>query len=302
VRALALLDLLTGWTLFLSLALATGAVALRWIVLPTAAPGLPPTLADGRVEAARIGMRATWLLFLSLGLVLARQLVEFHDPFAPWGDDARLLVGGTAWGTTWSAAPVVALLAVGGFALARRDTRGGWTLATLAVLALGAFPALTGHANAGGLRRVTLVADTLHVWAMGAWIGTLAGVLLLERRHRRARDPEDEESLLPALVPRFSPVAVTAVSTLLVTGVIAAWIHLGSVGALFGTSYGRLLLVKMGLVLGVLGLGVWNWRRLTPLLSEPGGQGGMRRAATLEFLVANVVILVTALLVRTSPG
>jgi len=136
---------------------------------------------------------------------------------------------------------------------------------------------------------------------MGAWIGTLGLILMLEARHRRNGDQGPDGSLLPTLVPRFSPVAVASVATLVITGVLAAWIHLGSLSALVGSHYGRLLLLKVAVVLVVLGLGAVNWRRLTPLLGETSGQRGMRRAATLEFVLANVVLLVTALLVRTSP-
>jgi len=298
---LVLSDLLTGWTLFLSLALASGALVMRWVVLPRPDPTGDPRLRKCRVDAARVGLGASGLLLVALVLVLARQLVDFHDPFDSWGDDLRLLVGGTAWGATWTLAVVVAVVVFVAFGLAAIRRRGAWLVATLGVLALGVFPGLTGHANAGDLRGVTLVADTLHVWAMGAWIGTLGLILILERRYRRGGGSGSEVSLLPAFVPRFSPIAVGSVGVLVVTGVLAAWVHLGSVSALSTTSYGRLLLLKVSLVFAALGLGGLNWRRLTPLLSEAAGRRSMRKAATVEFLVANVVLLVTALLVRTSP-
>ncbi len=298
---LVLLDLLTGWTLFLSLALAIGAVVMRWVVLPRPDRAGAPSFDEGRASAARVGLRATGLLLIALILVLARQLIEFHDPFGSWRGDARLLVGGTAWGTTWIIGVAVAALTTIAFSLARGRRRGGWLLATAGVLALGAFPGLIGHANAGEFRAVTLIADTLHVWAMGAWIGTLGLILVFERRYRSKGEPGRDGSLLPTFVPRFSPVAVVSVGTLVLTGVLAAWIHLASVSALVTTSYGRLLLLKVSLVVAVLGLGALNWRRLTPLLGEASGQRSMRQAATLEFVVANIVLLVTALLVRTSP-
>jgi copper transport protein len=267
-------------------------------VLPRPGASASAALDASRPVAARLGGRAALLLCAALVLFFVRQLREFHDPFATWSHDALLLLRGTGWGTTWIAAVLAAAVALVGFARAGRERRGGWPVATLAVVALGAFPALTGHASSGGLSALTLPADVLHVWAVGAWIGTLLVVLALERRQRRA-DP-GATSVLPVLVPRFSPVAIASVTTLLVTGVLAAWVHLGSVGALFATTYGRLLLLKVGLVLGVLALGALNWRRLTPRLGEHAGQEAMRRAATVEFLVANVVLVVTAVLVRTS--
>lgn len=296
----ALLDVLTGWLLFLSLAVVMGVVVTRWVVLPRAVPPAPSGLDGSRETVARLGGWAAAVLLVSLALVFVRQLVEFHDPFEPWMAAARLLLGSTDWARTWLMAVGAALVAAAGFRVARQGGVGGWAAATAGVLVLGAFPALTGHANTGDLRELTLAADVLPVWAAGGWIGTLCVVLALEWRQRRTGG-SNAASVLPVLVPRFSPVAIACVATLMATGVLAAWIHLESLGALVGTRYGRLLLLKVALVLGVLALGALNWRRLTPLLEESLGQDAMRRAATIELVVANVVLAVTAVLVRTSP-
>ncbi|MDH5759844.1 MAG: CopD family protein, partial [Gemmatimonadota bacterium] len=90
------------------------------------------------------------------------------------------------------------------------------------------------------------------------------------------------------------------VATLIVTGGFASWVQLGGIEAVFGTPYGRLLVLKLAVVGVVLALGGWNYKKLTPRLGEESGRGAMRRSASLEFLVANVVLVVTAILVRTS--
>jgi putative copper export protein len=99
----------------------------------------------------------------------------------------------------------------------------------------------------------------------------------------------------------FSPIAIASVGTLLVTGVVASWIQLGSIGDLVGTAYGRLLTLKVGVVALVLYLGAVNWRRLTPHLGAEAGQAALHRNATRELMVAQVVLLITAVLVRTDP-
>lgn len=283
-----ILNLATGWLLFLSLSLAGGVVASRWIIL--AGDGEP------RRAAARIGSRATIGIALALVLVFVRQLLEFRDPYATWSEDAQLLLG-LPWGRSWKAALSIAMATIPMFMFARRGRAAAWGIATIGVLALGGFPALTGHANAGDARWLTVLADTLHVWAVGGWIGGLAVVLLLDRSARRGGG----EGLLVELVPRFSPFAMVCVGALLLTGTVGSWVHLDDPGALLSTSYGRLLLLKLGLVAIVLLLGAINYRRLTPRLGHPGGDEAMRRSATREFLVANVVLIVTAALVRTSP-
>jgi len=294
------LDVVTGWGLFVSLATTVGAVSGRWVILPrNGTAGTVPSRSL-YAAAARLGKRATLLLGASLVLVFVRQALEFHDPFTPWPTDVRVLLLGTTWGPTWMAAVAATVVARGAFGLAARGRAGGWISASVAVAALGAFPAFTGHANAGPLRGFTLMADTLHVWAVGGWIGGLALVLSLER-HLGPRGGEGQPSLLPTLVPRFSRLALVCVPILVGTGVSAAWIHLGSPAGLVDTAYGRVLLVKIALVLAVLALGALSWRRLSSALDGHGGQAALRRAATVELVVANVVLAVTAVLVRMPP-
>jgi copper transport protein len=250
--------------------------------------------------AARLGRLAAAGLLLALALVFLRQLLEFRDPFVPWSEDAALLLRGTPWGTAWLLAGAAAVAVTVAFEVAARGHTRAWWPVTILALGLGAFPALTGHANTGDLRALTLVADTLHVWAVGGWIGGLGLVVLLDRSQRRGSFGEGP-GILPLLVSRFSPVAIACVATLVVTGTFASWVHLTGFGDLLWTAYGRLLLLKILLACGVFGLGAWNYRHLTPRLGEPTGRAAMRRSATVEFLVANLVLLVTAMLVRTSP-
>lgn len=297
---------LAGWLLLVGLVGATGSVAMRWLVLPRLSSPDPADTVRLRRWTATVGKRAGLLLVPAMGLVLWRQMLEFRDPFVPWSEDATLLLG-TRWGTIWMLATGATLALVAAFVLASSGRRVGWWLATPLVLGLVAFPALTGHAAGGdGPRWVTLPADVFHVLAAGAWIGGLSVVLYLEHRWRRSpgEDPgraESPESLLPTLVPVFSPMAVASVGILIATGTMASWIHVRSLEDLFAGTWGRLLILKLAIVLVVLGLGALNWRRITPRLSEVEGPPRMRRAAALELALGTVVLLVTALLVRTSP-
>lgn len=219
----------------------------------------------------------------------------------PWTEDAHLLLTGTEWGRMYMVGLGLALIAPVAFAASRNRRGPGWVLASLTALALCVFPALTGHANAGeGWRRMaTLSADVLHVWAAGAWIGGLAGILFLDRTTRNSAI--GGVGILPVLVPVFSPVAVAAVATLVLTGVVASWVHLPNVSVLFTSGYGRTLSIKLLAVGVVLGLGWLNWRRHTPRLGQASGPDRLRRAAAFELLVAQLVLVATAILVRTAP-
>lgn len=292
----ALLGAGAGWLLFASLAAALGAVAARWVLLPAAAGALE----HGLPRAARVGRDALLATLAALALGFVRQLLEFRDPFVPWTEDAHALLAHTPWGRTWHVALAGAVAGAVALHLAARGLRWGWTVATPLVLALGAYPAFSGHANAADPRSLALAADTVHVWAVGGWMGGLALVLLLSRG--AARNGEGGGDLLPALVPPFSRLARASVAALAVTGLYGAWLHLGGWGALASTAYGRLLLLKLALAAAVLSLGAVNVRRWTPLLDRAEGRAGLRRTAAWELALANLVLLVTAVLVHTSPG
>ena len=236
------------------------------------------------------------LAMLGLGLVFLRQLLEFRDPFVPWQEDAALLLQGTAWGRTFLAGVAVAVILTTCLAWARSGSDLAWGFAAAAGLLLSAFPALTGHASGGeGALRVGLIsADVVHVLAASAWMGGLAGVLYLARRGGDA-DP------LPGLVRAFSPVAVVSVAMLVLTGVVSSWAHVPDVAALARAPYGRRLLLKLALVGAVMILGWTNWRRFTPQLHGADGRQALRRAALLELAVGQLVLLVTAVLVKTPP-
>ena len=86
---------ITGWLLFASIALSGGAAIARAVILPRVLKdeGLSSEWLGG--GAARIGSAAALVLPVALGLFFVRQLLEFRDPYAPWSEDARLLLTGT---------------------------------------------------------------------------------------------------------------------------------------------------------------------------------------------------------------
>ena len=291
------LDALTGWVLFAGLIVILGANASRWLILPRT-EGTGPTARYQLVrETVRVGLVGAAVLLGGLGLFFARQLIEFRDPFSAWSDEAGVLLN-TPWGQLWLLATLGAACLLPGFLFARRFEKSWWLVTPLS-LALASFPAFTGHAaGVDDYRSLLLLADTVHVWAAGSWIGGLATILWLERAVRR---DESDVSVLSTLVPRFSPVAMVSVGALISTGVLASWTHLPSADALFTTQWGQLLLVKVFIAGGVLAIGARNYRTLSPRLGTASGDQAMRRSAAAELILVQLVLIVTAILVRTSP-
>ena len=99
------------------------------------------------------------------------------------------------------------------------------------------------------------------------------------------------------MINAFSPVALGSAFVLVVFGVITAWRHLKYLAALWTTPYGYALLAKLFVVLIVIALGAWNWRRQRPLLGSESAATAIRRSASAELIAAFVVLIVTAILV-----
>lgn len=297
----------TGWIFFILLVLTIGSVGLRWAIIPRAT-GLPDPEEQTRT-AARIGLVAALALVPAFLALLHRQVNELRFPGDPWLDAARTILG-TSWGDAWWLAVAGLVLVIAGFGLASTGKIRGvyrrlaWGMATLALLPVAFFPGRTGHANAAEPQLLHLSLDALHVVAAGLWIGGLGTILMLawwDGGHDSDSGGGGTATTLAALIPAFSPVAMASVAILFASGTWAAWRELDSVSALWGSGYGRLLSVKVFIVGGVLILGAINWKRLSGGLGSRTGDRAMKRSATVEFFLANVVLIVTAILVRTSP-
>jgi copper resistance protein D len=152
-------------------------------------------------------------------------------------------------------------------------------LALASALGLVAAIAWTGHAasTAGELGILHLTADTLHLVAAAAWIGGLLSLALLLAAVRR----NQALRLAPvarAAVQRFSTLGSLSVAALLASGIVNAWILVGSLQALLITEYGRLLVLKIALDVLMLAFAAINRVWLTPRLALPSESGAQRRA------------------------
>jgi copper transport protein len=90
---------------------------------------------------------------------------------------------------------------------------------------------------------------------------------------------------------------------LIASGATLTCLQLNRPAALWETSYGRVLLAKLGLVVVLLGLGAINRYRLTrPVLhGDPDARGRLRRVILVEVAVAASILAVVALWRFTPP-
>ena len=105
---------------------------------------------------------------------------------------------------------------------------------------------------------------------------------------------------------RFSTLGAVSVGTLVATGLVNSVVILGSLRALTGTNYGRLLLFKVVLFFAMLCLAAVNRLRLTPIICEeryaaPAAFERLRTNALVEAAIGLVIVAVVGLLGTTSP-
>ncbi|MDB5459465.1 MAG: copper resistance protein CopD [Caulobacteraceae bacterium] len=192
-----------------------------------------------------------------------------------------------------------------------RPGRGLWiALAGSGGVILASF-AWSGHGAAdegpGGL--LHLVADMIHLWAAGVWIGALAVLALLLAAARRQPDPVALRALHRGL-EGFSGVGTAVVAALIATGLVNSWFLIGPshLLALFSALYGLLLIAKLIVFAGMLALAAANRFQLTPRLAsalESGGSaeaiGALQRSVAIECLAALAVIALVSMLGTIAP-
>ncbi|MFH1763058.1 MAG: ABC transporter permease, partial [Gemmatimonadota bacterium] len=294
------LPLLTTLMNFAGILGTIGAVAFALLVLPLAAfrtGRKVGTRTKGR--AAQIGVVSSLIVLVGAGArLLAQRAAVFGTASAvDLGEGSGALMA-TAWGTGWILQILAGSAALVGFRLARGRPRMGWGLALLGALLLSLTPALSGHAvPADGLGFLPVLTDTLHVLGAGGWIGSL--FVLLLSSVRLGGDEGENPIRLTDLVQAFSPTALSFAGILVVTGVFGAWTHVGSFSALWSSEYGRVFLLKIGVLTPVFATGGYHALRVRPALAGGRGEGRFRWSAGFELAVASLVLVVTSLLVAT---
>lgn len=302
------------WFTLASLLTILGVVTLVLLVLPRVAAQndaaqLSCFKTDARRRATLLGVAAALVLILASLWRLYAELAVIGGAVTA----ATLLQ--SYWGHVWIIQVVLAAIVAITFAFASREKAGrsvrGWWPATIAAtILISCTLAFSGHAAAAtDYRGLSIVLDVGHVLAAGGWLGgllvlTIAGVpaALADRSNG---DTGDAIPLIARLVNAFSPLALALASVVVVTGGIAAWLHLGSFSALFHSAYGTVLLVKLACVALVLCAGAFNWLRMRAALSRHdslgSARGAFRRSAWSELAAGVLVIAATAVLIAVQP-
>jgi putative copper resistance protein D len=159
-----------------------------------------------------------------------------------------------------------------------------------------------GHAamDEGSTRIAHELNQTVHLLAAGVWLGGLAPLAWVLRQARRL--PGEISSVRVAL-RNFSHMGYAAVALLALTGAINTLLLVGGLGAMFGTSYGRLLAVKILLFLAMAVVALINRFRLAPRISgNSGALGALGRSVALEQSLGVAVLAIVSVLGTWPPA
>lgn len=267
--------------------------------------------AGARVRAVRILLVCSWALgafatVASLGLEGAWAAQQ--PASAALRSSVIDQVLNTDFGRQYAAKALLWLLALVVVAdlLARADkatTSLPWRVASLAIgLGTLRIAGLTGHSHDTRDPVLAQLADLAHLVALCLWIGGLA-VLLLGVLPRR------DSAELREIIPRYSTLAMGCVCVVIATGAVLAWRIVGTVSGLTSTTYGHILLVKVGLLAvilaGAYGSKVWVAHRLDYAVVLRGEAGLVRPfvlSVAAETAVVVLVLIVASFLVTADPG
>ena len=271
-----------------------------------------------RVEGRTLALRNTLIFWSSAAiilsvigfLVLMAAMMGTSIADIDW-EMCRTVLFGTPIGTAWlirMAALIAALLAA--LTIIRSDYLRLMAITCASAVALATLM-WTGHAGAmeGQLGSIHRISDVLHILAAAIWLGGIIAFL------KMLRPPDDKlwgDRLVVAhrALDSFSQVGTVCVAVIVVTGLINGQILVGffNIPALFDSTYGRLLVLKLVLVGFMLLLGAKNRWRLTPNLGLALSDGSTRPAVSalrtsllLEAAAALVILGLVAWLGTLEP-
>ena len=145
-------------------------------------------------------------------------------------------------------------------------------------------------------RWILLGLTALHHVGTAAWIGAMP-FLLITLRH------ETDQVAAGRYTRRFSAMAITSVSSLVLGGIGMAFFYIGSWQGVYGTTYGFMMLAKIYLLLMILGMGAGNFFLVRQIERAPASLlVRLRRFSEAEIGLGFTAILAAASLTSQPPA
>ncbi|HKX47058.1 MAG TPA: copper resistance protein CopC [Gaiellaceae bacterium] len=283
-------DDVARWALFVALALLIGPLVVRLVVVRGPVParvergfhllGVVAAFLVIDVGIVAFVLRASNALQLPLGDLL-------YGDLQPFAEKTRFGIAFLAMTLGFGIVAAVLLLA---WILDRPELR--WPALVLS-LALASGLSLSGHqATEDNAAWLAQGADWLHLVAASVWAGGLMALAFLVWPLA--------PSLRRGAFLGFARLAVLLVGALVVAGAYLALARLPEVSDLWQTQYGRLLLLKLGIVALALTWGAAHHFLVRPRF-EAGREPNVRPSLAGEAAVALTVLLAAAILTNAAP-
>jgi copper resistance protein D len=163
--------------------------------------------------------------------------------------------------------------------------------ALIAAAGLATVP-FASHPTTLDQRLIGVSAAIAHRWALSVWLGGLPALLLLIGA---GPVPDDTRRVAALVLRRFSWLATVAMIVILVSGSLLTWFLVRNFSSAIGTEYGRLLLLKLTLLGGVLFIASGLQRSLLPLLETKPSDPVFRSYANRVKIETGLAILIVVI-------
>lgn len=179
----------------------------------------------------------------------------------------------------------------------------------IAAIALGSIYllliSLTSHnaATPSDIRWFAVATDLIHIITATIWVGGISYLLIATVHTLRSRDEPSRTSLLQ-LATRFAPLAIFATTVLVASGIVSSLMQV-SIPEALNTPYGRVLGVKVMLLVVLIALAIRNNRAVAKTKTantDAPSTRSLGRFIAIELGVAFAVLLATAGLASLEPA
>jgi len=304
---------------FASLLGLIGAVAVRlWVWTPAVRQlGLADSdAAEGFRRRFARAFPSLWAMLLVAGALSIVFETASISGFSLWQSVRPSVVSSTldtAFGHYWLwEMAITGVLVLPVIALVRRRRLWGiapsvWIVAFgVGAAGLCIVAALNSHARTLGHPDLGVLSIAVHLASVSTWVGGLGALVVLAGIGWRTIVAEQRSGLLRQLVPRFSRVAIAAVAVVIATGTVNAFVDLAHVSDLWRTTYGRIVLAKIVVLVVALALAARHLFVTPRHLDDPREALGETRVFTrtsrLELVVLAVGVALASALVALVPG
>lgn len=306
---------------------AAGAVLSDLWLLPSPPAGtLQPLLTQTRNTLWRVVAACVMLLVVAMAAELLLRTANMSGlPLTEAYTEIRTVLFKTHYGFLWlwRAGALLGLAVTTLFYWRNAASRIGLGSALLILIIIVTCLSASGHAGDDGMLSVANVANSLHILGAMMWGGgIIAFTFFIMPLLTRGREPD--RVLLAAASLRLSTLAGIGLGLTILPGIYNAWHLVGSWHGLWTTRYGQLLITKIMLITGMIGLGAVHRYRYVPSLQVNAGRprpatllplprflglaGGdaiamrFRRSLTLDAILLAAVLGAAAMLSQEMPA